>query len=353
LLFGLQLRQPLQSLLDPLGALARGSFTGFLLPAVLGPWVLVQLVPQCLNLRLGLCVSFLQGRTTAKRRSPGAGTDAHPVLGHSVQVDQSFGDQHCDVVSQQRVEQLDMPGTEVGERVVVGAHIAGDPAESIVCAAQFVELTGATDSFEGGVKPERHEDLGVDGGTSRRPLDGLDAVVQRAEVEPFDIVPDYPRGMIERDQFIEGRSAKDDLLAVSGPQPRASRGGWSLGWRGLACRIGRCLEERGPLEARRLGIVWVFHEDIIAVGSSLDNTFGIIGDSFTGSERFPGWKLHPLKTNTFSRRTLGLTPSASTKDPGDAPRTGSAGAWPNLCGVVAAGVQPAQPALLFYLRGVI
>src|SRR5208282_3306753 len=42
-----------------------------------------------------------------------------------------------------------------------------------------------------------------------------------------------------------------------------------------------------------------------------------------------------------------------TKDPADAPRTGSAGAWPNLCGVVAAGVRPAQPALLSYLRGVI
>ncbi len=93
--------------------------------------------------------------------------------------------------------------------------------------------------------------------------------------------------MIERDQFIEGRSAKDDLLAVSGPQPRASRGGWSLGWRGLACRIGRCLEERGLFEARRLGIVWVFHEEIIAVGSSLDNTFEIIGDSFTGSQSSP------------------------------------------------------------------
>src|SRR5208337_2562732 len=71
---------------------------------------------------------------------------------------------------------------------------------------------------------------------------------------------------------------------LSGPQPRASRGGWSLGWRGLACRIGRCLEERGLFEARRLGIVWVFHEEIIAVDSSLDNTFRIIGDSFTGSE---------------------------------------------------------------------
>ncbi len=272
-LLGLQLRQPLQSLLDPLGALASGSLTGFLLPAILGPGVLVQLSPQRFNLRLGLCVRFLQGRTTAKRRGPGAGSDAHPVLGHSVQVDQSFGDQHRDVVSQQLVEQLDMPGTEIGEGVVVGAHIAGDPAESIMCAAQFVELTGAADSFECGVKPERHEDLGVDGGTSRRSLDGLDAVVQRAEVESFDKVPDDPGGMIERDQFIEGRSAKDDLLAVSGPQPRASSGGWSLGWRDLACGIGGNLEERWLFEATRLGIGGAFHNEIIAVWLSLDNTF--------------------------------------------------------------------------------
>jgi len=67
--------------------------------------------------------------------------------------------------------------------------------------------------------------------------------------------------MIERDQFIEGRRAKDDLLAVSGPQPRASREGWSLGWRDLACGIGRRLEERGLFEARRLGIGWVLHEE--------------------------------------------------------------------------------------------
>jgi len=40
----------------------------------------------------------------------------------------------------------------------------------------------------------------------------------------------------------------------------------------------------GLFEARRLGIVWVFHEEIIAVSSSLDNAFGTIGDSFTGSE---------------------------------------------------------------------
>ncbi len=164
--------------------LASGSLTGFLLPAILGPGVLVQLSPQRFNLRLGLCVRFLQGRTTAERRRP-RGRNCDSVLGHSVQVDQSFGDQHRDVVSQQLVEQLDMPGTEIGEGVVVGAHIAGDPAESIMCAAQFVELTGAADSFECGVKPEGHEDLGVDGRPAAL-FDGLDAVVQRAEVESFD-----------------------------------------------------------------------------------------------------------------------------------------------------------------------
>ncbi len=37
----------------------------------------------------------------------------------------------------------------------------------------------------------------------------------------------------------------------------------------------------------------------------------------------------------------------------DAPRTGSAGAWPNLGEVVPAGVRPAQSARLSYLRGVL
>jgi hypothetical protein len=77
--------------------------------------------------------------------------------------------------------------------------------------------------------------------------------------------------MIGRDQFVEGRRAKDDLLAVSGPQPWASRGGWSLGWRDLASRIGRPLEERGLFEARRLGIVWFFHEQIITVVLSIES----------------------------------------------------------------------------------
>jgi hypothetical protein len=71
--------------------------------------------------------------------------------------------------------------------------------------------------------------------------------------------------MIGRDQFVEGRRAKDDLLAVSGPQPRTSSRAWSLGWRGLANRIGRPLEERGLFEARRWRSFWVFHVEIIAV----------------------------------------------------------------------------------------
>jgi hypothetical protein len=71
--------------------------------------------------------------------------------------------------------------------------------------------------------------------------------------------------MIQRNEVIEGGSTKDDLLAVSGPQPRTSSGEWSLGWRGLASRIGRRLEKRGLFEARRLRIVWVFHVEIIAV----------------------------------------------------------------------------------------
>jgi hypothetical protein len=71
--------------------------------------------------------------------------------------------------------------------------------------------------------------------------------------------------MIQRNEVIEGGSTKDDLLAVSGPQPWTSSGAWVLGWRGLASRIDRHLEERGLFEARRWRSVWVFHVEIIAV----------------------------------------------------------------------------------------
>ena len=79
--------------------------------------------------------------------------------------------------------------------------------------------------------------------------------------------------MIQRNQLIEGCGPENDLLTVGGPQPRGSGGGCGRGWKGLGCRSGRRLEERGLFGARRFGIVWVFHEEMITMDLSPDNIF--------------------------------------------------------------------------------
>ena len=220
LLLGLQFRQPLQRRPDPLGPLPGRPLPGPPLAAIRGRRVFFHLRPQGLDLRLGLRQGFFQGRSAAERRGPGRGADPHPVLGDPVQIDQTLGHQRGDALGQEVVEQFAMVGAEVGEGVVVGGHVAGDPLEGGVVPAEPVQLPGAADPLDGGVEPQRHEDLGVDGGTSGPPFDGLDAVVQGAEVEPLDVVPDDAGGMVAGDQGVERRGAEDDLLTVGRPEPR-------------------------------------------------------------------------------------------------------------------------------------
>ena len=149
-----------------------------------------------------------------------------------------------------------MVGAEVGEGVVVGGHVADDPLEGGVVPAEPVELPGAADALDGGVEPQRHEDLGVDGGAPGPPLDGLDAVVQGVEVEPLDVVPDDAGGMIAGDQGVERRGAEDDLLAVGRPEPRPTPP--RVGGLGLGGRIAGHLEEHG-VGLRAFAARWSAH----------------------------------------------------------------------------------------------
>ena len=160
-----------------------------------------------------------------------------------------------------------MIGAEVGQGVVVDRDVAEDPAIGVVVAAELVELAGAADAVDGGVEPQRHEDLGVDAGPAGIAGDRLDGVVQGAEVQALDEIPDDPRGVIGWDQLIEGGGAEDDLLAVGGAQPRATgRERWLGGsWRGVV--TGRHLEERGLFGPGRIAIVWCVHADILAAKS--------------------------------------------------------------------------------------
>ena len=161
-----------------------------------------------------------------------------------------------------------MVGAEVGEGVVVGGHVADDPLEGGVVAAKLVESPGAADALDGGVEPQRHEDLGVDGGPPGPALDGLDAVVQGVEVEPLDVGPDDAGGVIVGDQGVERCGAEDDLLAVGGPEPRPTPP--RVGGVGLDGRIAGHLEEHG-IGLRASAARWSAHGTIITMGFAPDD----------------------------------------------------------------------------------
>ena len=136
-----------------------------------------------------------------------------------------------------------------------------------MAAAEFIELTCAADTVDGGVEPKRHEDLGIDGGPPRIALDGLDQVVQGTEIQTLDVIPDHPGGMIGGDQFVERGGSEDDLVSVGGAQPRAAiKDRWLGGWRGPVV-IGRRLEEPGLFGTGRVAIAGCAHGDIVPCNS--------------------------------------------------------------------------------------
>ena len=161
--------------------------------------------------------------------------------------------EHRDALGQQSVQQLAMSGAEVGQGVVIDRDIAADPLIGGMVPAELIELPGTADAIDGGVEPQGHEDLGIDGRSARSAVDGLDGSVQGAEVQFLDIIPDRASGMVGREQVVEGRGSEDDLLAVGGAESRlaASAGGSASG--GGPCVIGRRLEERGLFGTGQVG----------------------------------------------------------------------------------------------------
>ena len=85
-----------------------------------------QLLPQPLDLGLGLLQESLQGLAAAKRGRSGTGADAHAILSDAVQIDQASLTQHLNGLLEQLLDELEVVGTEIGERVVVD----GDPPAS-------------------------------------------------------------------------------------------------------------------------------------------------------------------------------------------------------------------------------
>ncbi len=182
-----------------------------------------------------------------------------------IEIDQAFGGEHRDALSQQLVQELAMSGPEVGQGMVIDRDIAADPLIGGMATAELIELPGAADAVDGGVEPQGHEDLGIDGWSARSAVDGLDGSVQGTEVQSLDIIPDRASGMVGREQVVEGRGSEDDLFAVGGAESRLAA---ELRWLSLRhgpAVIGGRLEERRLFGTGQVGGVWSVHGDSIAI----------------------------------------------------------------------------------------
>ena len=109
--------------------------------------------------------------------------------------------------------------------------------------------------------------LGSMQGRPALPATDLIGVVQGAEVQSLDEIPDDPGGVIGRDQFVEGGGAEDDLFAVGGAQPRATGKDRWLGGSRWCVVTGRHLEERGLFGPGWMAIAWCVHADILTARS--------------------------------------------------------------------------------------
>ena len=147
-----------------------------------------------------------------------------------------------------------MIAAEVGERVIIDAHVAADPLVVDLVATEFLEQACAAHTAGGGVEPQGEEDPGIDGGASGVALDGLDALIERREIGGEGIVPDDPHGVFLGDQFVERCGAEADLIAHGGLEPRGpdERG---LGFVGPRLGVGFVgqIEEHGWIDHEGLG----------------------------------------------------------------------------------------------------
>ena len=143
LLAGLQLRQPIQRLPNPLAALAGGALTSRWSAAVAGGRIFAPTPPAMP--RPGPPARPAPPPNVGRRRNGcglGLGPHPHPVLGHPLEVDQPLGQEGRHALGQQPVQQFDPVGAEVGQGVVVDRDITEEPAIGVVVAAQPVELAG-------------------------------------------------------------------------------------------------------------------------------------------------------------------------------------------------------------------
>ena len=96
-----------------------------------------------------------------------------------------------------------MVDSEIAEHMVIDADFSANPHVSNVALAKPCELSCTADAFDGGPEPQGHEDFGSDVIPSDLSLDGPNLLVERVEVEGFDVLPYVSDSVFCGDQLVE------------------------------------------------------------------------------------------------------------------------------------------------------
>src|SRR5581483_10819445 len=224
LLLRFHLREALQRLAQAYAAFPAGAFAGLGLAAAEGARILVQFLLEPTYLFLGFLKMFLQRGLASEGSRPGAGADAHAIVGHAVEIDQFLLAQHGHRVRQQLVEESDVRDSEIGQGMVVDGDTADQPAKSVMVSAQPSQGAGGADAFEGGVQPQGDAQAWVDGRATGPAFPGTDRLVKRGQVQAQAEVPGEPRLVLLLQEVFQGHG-REELLAVGSAQPRW----WSSG----------------------------------------------------------------------------------------------------------------------------
>lgn len=222
-LAGLELRQPGEGLLRPLDPLVGRPRSGGGDPARRGRRIVVELDPQGGHLGLGRGERGGQGIGLAIRVAARRGSDPDAVLGDPGERDEPVRDERRNALGEEPVEQIAVVDPEVGQRVVVDADAAADPAVRVVLGAQPIERPSRADTLERRVQPVRGQDRRIDRRPARLALGRPDPLVHRPEIEALDERPHQARPVVGRQKALEIDRAQLELLAHraldAGPTP--------------------------------------------------------------------------------------------------------------------------------------
>ena len=104
-------------------------------------------------------------------------------------------------------------------------HPAADPLVRVVGLAESLHFPRRPDPLAGGVQPQRHQDLRVDGGAPRMLSPSRYHLFELGQIQSLNKPPNGAGRMVLGQERIEVRGHQPDLMALGTDQPRFSRRG--------------------------------------------------------------------------------------------------------------------------------